>query len=472
MKIQVINAVYSLFPTKFLDDVQECLEFEAVYYRKGQWSQVRETYQKKIYSVNHETGLVQFPTGLISRIQKHCEQRNIKVEVEGYDWINYDLSLPALTHAENGEIEFRSDQRRLIHTINPKSYYRGTIISPTGTGKTIILFGILSRFPKDSHILMLAHTKSLVSQLYDDAVAFGFDPQIISGETKKILKKKVVISTIQSFIKIPKRDYQDYFDIVAVDEGHHVSKFEGQYATVLSNLLAPVRLAFTATESDKEEGRLALEGLIGPVVGRFTMAEATKKEILAKPNLILHQLPFNYTIKSMVTYPDVYDYGIINNKDRNNLIFDVVSKFTARKKTCLVIVKDIYHGEILETMGNNRSIKTHFVQGCTKNNDREEIKKDLQSKDIDCVICTTVWKEGINIPSLDCVINGAGGKSEIATLQAIGRGTRRTKEKDEMYIIDFFDPSHKFLIEHFGQRLSLYFNMGWIGTTLENMFTS
>jgi len=77
------------------------------------------------------------------------------------------------------------------------------------------------------------------------------------------------------------------------------------------------------------------------------------------------------------------------------------------------------------------------------------------------VICTVVWKEGIDIPSLDCVINAAGGKSEIATLQAIGRGLTKIEGKDETEIIDFLDP-YKFLAQHAIMRLQIYVKMGWL----------
>ena len=68
----------------------------------------------------------------------------------------------------------------------------------------------------------------------------------------------------------------------------------------------------------------------------------------------------------------------------------------------------------------------------------------------------------LNIPELNVVINDAGGKSEIATLQAIGRGLRRTVNKSELIIYDFFDNSHHYLVSHFGERFSLYCDMNWI----------
>jgi superfamily II DNA or RNA helicase len=61
----------------------------------------------------------------------------------------------------------------------------------------------------------------------------------------------------------------------------------------------------------------------------------------------------------------------------------------------------------------------------------------------------------VNIPSLDCVIFASGGKSDIATLQGIGRGLRTTDEKKTFVIVDFLDP-YRFLAQHTIQRLRIY----------------
>ena len=54
-----------------------------------------------------------------------------------------------------------------------------------------------------------------------------------------------------------------------------------------------------------------------------------------------------------------------------------------------------------------------------------------------------------------------GGKEARKILQEIGRGLRKTDDKDHVEIIDFFNPSHKFLIEHFGMRFCEYLDNKW-----------
>jgi DNA repair protein RadD len=118
------------------------------------------------------------------------------------------------------------------------------------------------------------------------------------------------------------------------------------------------------------------------------------------------------------------------------------------------------HAEIIrDLMIDLYDTDSQIVTGATDNNLREEIKTTLKNKDILCVIVTSVWREGINIPSLDCVINAVGGKSDIMVLQNVGRGLRTDEGKEEILIVDFLDP-YQFLAQHSIERLRIYNDMG------------
>jgi superfamily II DNA or RNA helicase len=114
-------------------------------------------------------------------------------------------------------------------------------------------------------------------------------------------------------------------------------------------------------------------------------------------------------------------------------------------------------------------MRIEFVWSNVSGADRAAIKKDLNSGNIDVVIADAVWKEGVDIPTLGAIINASGGKSEINTIQTLGRGLRTVEGiKEDVILVDIFDPSHKYLIEHFGLRLCLYFDEGWMGGKIGN----
>ena len=154
--------------------------------------------------------------------------------------------------------------------------------------------------------------------------------------------------------------------------------------------------------------------------------------------------------------------GVVDNLARNMMIIVTAKNLISENKSVLINVNRIKHGKILEEMATNYGVKCKFVHGADGDDSRTKIKKALESKKIKCVIASAIFKEGVNIPSLDACVNAAGGKSEIATLQALGRGLRTTKTKKEVLIIDFNDTSNMYLRSHFRARLAVYKKNDWV----------
>ena len=77
------------------------------------------------------------------------------------------------------------------------------------------------------------------------------------------------------------------------------------------------------------------------------------------------------------------------------------------------------------------------------------------------MIASAIWNEGVNIPSLNHIINAVGGKARISVEQIPGRGLRTSKGKTTVRITDFLDP-YRYLAEHTVRRLQIYVELGWI----------
>ena len=82
-----------------------------------------------------------------------------------------------------------------------------------------------------------------------------------------------------------------------------------------------------------------------------------------------------------------------------------------------------------------------------------------------------MYKEGVDIPSLDGCIQAGGGKSEIATYQNIGRGLRRTKTKHVVLIFDFMDKQHDYVKKHYLARYALCKENGWLADESKKLFS-
>jgi len=448
MKIKIENSIYSYCSEDVVKLLLPLLQYEKVFWREGQYAKQKTNYNG--YMINKRNG--ELLTGLIPKVVEFLQKRKSNFKLSGYSEKLKSANKPKLKG-----VKFREDQLRLIS--NAINEQRGVILSPTGSGKTIIAMGIMSCFPK-RRILFLCHTLDLLHQTYSEFKKYGFKSIcLLGGGRKELDDSDIVISTIQTISKFNVDLYYDRFDITIIDEAHHVNTISSLYGKLLTNNLSPMKIGFTATLPEGKEKLLTLEGLIGTVIGELTLEEGIKKGILAIPKVKLINVPYKPT--ELRKYIDIYNQLVVNNRNRNLLIVKEVRGKVEKGKSVLIMVKEIEHGDNLVKVAKLIDTDITFVQGRTEGEQRGKVKEALQDKKIKAVIATAIWREGINIPSLNVIINACGGKSEIMTLQAIGRGLRTSAGKGEVEIIDFLDP-YRYLAEHSIRRLQIYNEQGWL----------
>jgi len=452
----------SYYNLKILEPI---LTYKSVIWKQGQFAKKRVEVLRKCYKAHGKEVL--FPTGYIPRIRMYLESIGSTLEIIQMNEIDITLRSQYRLKEKVGEtvIEFRPDQLKLMD--EAFKHKRGVILSPTGSGKSILMMGIVSRFGKDENILILCHSGSIVKQLHGEFSKYFSRIIMFGGDIDPTLKfqpltHRIVLSTVQSFAKIDPENYCDYFSCVMVDETHRVSSFTGLYADVLQNLLAPYRFGFTATLPTSSEAQLAYEGFIGPLIANLSINDAAELNILAKPKLKIIKAGFPSHIRDLRDYHTVYEEGIVQNETRNQQIVSLIKDILNKDETVLIFVNKIAHGNNIADICFKQEIDILFVQGSSDIQTRERIRNELNMGSVKAVIATCVWKEGIDIRNLNNVINAGGGKSEIATLQAVGRGLRKTDEKTVVGIYDFLDLSHPYLIAHAGERLCIYSDMDWL----------
>ena len=441
-------------------NLNDCLSYE-----EFTWTRPKKKNKKK-RRIDYSVYLIQptydhkwiFPAGLLPRALNFLDEHNLAYKLSGSPGeVKYDK--PGVKG-----ITFRPDQKRLIKAMLVNG--RGVLQAPTGSGKTVVLIGIISAF-KQEQILFLCHTLTLVSQFKEELIKWGFsDIGVLSGKERTF--GRIQLATIQTFARLDPKTYVDKYDAILVDECHHISSYKSQYAKVLQRSLAPVRIGVTATMPYKPEAKFALEGIVGPKLAELTIKEGHEIGIIAKPIIKILDAPpvdgleYIEGNKDNKKYPEVYQEGIVDNLARNMMIVVTAKNLVAKNKSVLINVNRIEHGKRIEALTLDYGVDCKFIYGKDGDDVRTKVKNALKSKKIKCVIASTIFKEGVNIPSLDACINAAGGKSEIATLQALGRGLRTTETKKEVLIIDFKDTSNRWLRWHFYARHKVYKKNGWI----------
>jgi len=426
--------------------IKEYLRYEYEWWRQGPFRKEKEVHRAPLVKKGY------FLSGFQDRVISYLDRKGMEFEFKKPDY-GIEVGLAALEG-----IEFRLDQWQAITKMTEKM--RGVWQAPTGSGKTILICALVSAFPTTT-VLVIVHTETLFRQTVEELERFfGRVGRLGCGEWEPGMT--ISVGMIQTLSK--KMFKRDEWGMVIVDEAHHVNNFKGTYAKVLQRTLAPVRFGFTATPPQTEQGRMALEGLIGPMMGRTTYEELQEKEVLAMPKVRVYKAPETNRYRDLKGgYRKVYEEGIVKNRKRNMIIIQKAKELIDQGLTVLIMVEIINHGEILLEMSDFiLPGEFVFLHGETASEIKEEEKQAFQDKERRGVIATRIWSEGVNIKSIGAVVNAVGGASEIASIQRFGRGLRRTKDKYSVVLIDIIDFTHRWFEKHSLKRIDTYLEAGWI----------
>ncbi|WP_291797301.1 DEAD/DEAH box helicase family protein [Lutibacter sp.] len=421
------------------DLVKKILSYKAEYWKQGAYCKERIEYDKSFV-----TGKYCY-NGFIPRIRKYCEDRNIPFACDGDIDIIKPVRKPKLK-----DIKFRDIQLESIKQINDKQ--TGVINLSTGIGKTIFAAGLISTY-KNPKVLFICRSNDLVNQAYETFNSFGFKCCKI-GNGKKVIDSPIVCGTVQTYKNLDLIKYCSYFDILIVDEIHKGMNIGGQYEKVLSKVLAPIRVGLTGTIPKKIGNAMLIEGLIGEVVVKADTVYGIKENILMKPKIEYIIYPLAKSISKYSTYKELYNHGIVENTARNNAICKEIKKEVEDKNSSIIFCVEIKHIENISRILTEKGIIHKCVYGDIDVDERIKIKKDLINKKYYAVISSVVWVEGLDIPSLNCIFNISGGKSNEALLQKIGRVLRTSENKKECKVYEVLDPG-KYLADHTIKRLTV-----------------
>lgn len=183
----------------------------------------------------------EFPVGLLPYLKSFAEKRNYILDYEDgpygppetFNKVDpkeiMDFVKELNLHSRGNPLEIRDYQFDAVcEAIRRK---RVILLSPTGSGKSLIIYTLLRWYLKhyDHKVLVIVPTTSLVEQMYADFKDYsGNDPEfnaeddchvIYSGQPKTAIQERVFISTWQSIYKLPATWFAQ-FGAIFGDECH------------------------------------------------------------------------------------------------------------------------------------------------------------------------------------------------------------------------------------------------------------
>jgi superfamily II DNA or RNA helicase len=346
---------------------------------------------------------------------------------------------------------------------------RGVILSPTGSGKSLIIYTLMRWYLENNAkmVLIIVPTTSLVEQMSGDFKDYGFDIEnevhkIYSGKDKTT-QKRVVVSTWQSIYKLPKAWFS-HFGMILGDECHGF-KSKSLMSIMNKATEAEYRFGTTGTLDGAQTHELVLQGLFGKIYRVTTTKALQDNNTLAK--LRIKRIALTYPEKARKdfgarTYQEEIDF-IVENEHRNNFIRNLALDL---KGNTLILYNYVEkHGKplfniIRDKADENR--KVFFVSGNTDTSDREAIRGIVEGMSNSITVASLgTFSTGINIRNLHNIVFASPSKSQIRVLQSIGRGLRKSDDGSTTTLYDISDDiswrnRKNYTLLHSFERLKMY----------------
>jgi len=398
--------------------------------------------------------------GLYDYLKEFCEERNYSIEgyekdtdiftIERYEEIVKDIPLK-LRDYQKEAVAFAAHNQKCI------------LVSPTASGKSLMIYSLIryNFLKKNKKALVIVPTTSLVEQMTKDFQDYGFRGDIakIYGGDKGA-DAPIVVTTWQSMMRLPK-DFGNEFGMVIGDEAH---LFAAKSLTKIMESLTEVKykIGTTGTLQETKTHKLQLEGMFGPAYFVTTSADLMAEGTLAQLDikaLVLAYCDEERKLVSKMTYQEEMDW-IVRNERRNNFINNLVKDLNGNTLVLFQFVEK--HGRPLFDLLNKLDRKVFFVFGGTDALDREKVR-EIVEKEKDSIIVASfgTFSTGINIKRLHNVVFASPSKSRIRNLQSIGRGLRKSDDKESVTLYDIADDlswkkNMNYTLNHFSERINIY----------------
>lgn len=428
----------------------------------------------------------ELPCGLFPYLKEFAAPRQYIIEVEhdNYygrpDAVN-DLNLDEIykfidslnLSAGGKRINVRDYQlEAFVEAIHKK---RALLLSPTGSGKSLIIYLILRWLLEQTNhkLLIIVPTTSLVEQMYNDFDDYSkYDEEwdvkdvchrIYSGKPKNNIQQRIYISTWQSIYKFPGIWFEQFYGVIG-DECH---LFKAKSLTSIMDKCrdAEYRYGTTGTLDGTQTHKLVLEGLFGKIFNVTTTKKLQDNDTLAqlKINMLMLKHP-EEVCKSLskADYHTEMDY-LVRNEARNKFITNLSLDLDGNTLVLFQFVDK--HGKILFDLIKNKAHerrKIFYVSGEVDTADREAIRKIVETQKNAIIVASLgTFSTGINIRNLHNIVFASSSKSQIKVLQSIGRGLRKSDDGKITNLYDIADDLHwrsrkNYTLLHAAERVKMY----------------
>jgi superfamily II DNA or RNA helicase len=240
-----------------------------------------------------------------------------------------------------------------------------------------------------------------------------------------------------------------------VDECQFIAADSIQLITKASKN-AKYKLGFSGTPWRDDGADLALTAATGPQLIDINATALIGTKVLVPPKIFFFEVPELPGLEKHQKHPyqKVYDTYVVENQTRNEMIIESATKLHAKGRKTLILVKRKKHGmKLLEMMPKH--LRVYYLNGDAPSEERQAVKDLFSMGGLDVIIASSIFDQGIDLPTLDALILAGSGKSSTRALQRVGRVIRGADGKRDAIVVDFIDCA-PYLFDHSRRRHTIY----------------
>lgn len=346
-----------------------------------------------------------------------------------------DIKLPSKQLIPNSmQQAFISNLRKLRNENESKSL----LISATETGKTYAsAFALQDQNPKKA--LFLVHREQIAKQalqsyrnVFGDTKTFG----LLSGNSKDT-DVDCLFATMQTMSK--KEVYSsfapDTFDTIIIDEAHRIGAKSYQEIMDYFNPKFWLGMSASPERTDDFDVYAAFDHNIAYEI---RLQQALEENLLC---------PFHYFgITDFLTNgneTDFTDFNYLTSNQRVDYIIEQTNYYgySGERVKGLMFCSSKKEAAALSERLNLRGYRTIALSGEDSQEKREDaidrLVSDTRSDYLQYILTVDIFNEGVDIPEINQVVLLRPTQSPIVFVQQLGRGLRKSKDKEYVVILDF-----------------------------------
>lgn len=398
---------------------------------------------EKYFKLIEETseGII-IPRGFASSLVKFCNSECIPIKIIDERCKQDEIIM-------NSKIDLLPHQEEVLERAKSKDF--GVIVSPPGSGKTIIGLELIAQ--KKQPTLILVHRKQLFDQWIDRIQNFLSIPKKQIGQIGNQINKigkEITVAMIQSLIRGDLTELKNRFGMVIVDECHHIPA--KSFREVITQLNCYYLYGLTATPKRKNNDEKLRYVYIGNIIYEMTQKELlAQQNIKAEINIIETELfvPFDYKIDNYETVSQV----LMFDTARNGQILKDIDENISRFKSILILTERRNHVNILNLYLKEK-YETIAISGDDSERSRKSKLEQINLGHFQIIISTgQYFGEGIDSSALECLFIVYPFTFESKLVQYIGRVQRSGKPP---VIFDYRDSKIDYFDKMFKQRNRYY----------------